>query len=773
MEYKITTITKRDGSTVPFDDRKIFGAIFAANLSCCKKIGKIEEMDATDMDFLTAKVVKCAEEENVSSVEGIQDIVERMLIRYNYPITAKEYILYRAERTKIRDGSDYLMETFKKLTFTKSTEVDSKRENANIDGDSSMGVMLKYGSESSKYFINKYVLPPHIAKAHEEGYCHLHDADFYMLNETCCQIDIKKLFETGFTSGHGFLRPPQSIESYAALACIVIQSNQNEMHGGQSIPNFDWGMEEGVKKTYAKEYRRAFETYLEVNGFSKEDIDYAWNCYYSSHRPELEFANEKWTFICDDKNMIIKRDETGNHFTEKGIKVEEALEYAKEKAEYYTDKRCYQAMEAFIHNLCTMSSRAGAQVPFSSVNYGTCTSPEGRMVIKNILLATEAGLGNGETAIFPVQVFQLMSGINYNPEDPNYDLFQLSMRVSAKRLFPNYLSLDTPFNKQYIKEGDPNTYVATMGCRTRVMGNVHDPEREVTCGRGNLSFTTINLPRLGIEADHDIDKFFELYDNMIDLVFEQLLHRFKIQSNRKVYNYPFLMGNGIWLDSEKLEWTDTIGEVLKHGTLTVGFCGLAECLVALIGKHHGESEEAQELGLRIVKHMRDRCDQKSQELKLNFTCIATPAESTAGRFAKLDRKKYGIIPGVTEREYYTNSNHVPVYYPISASKKIDIEAPYHQYCNAGAILYVEMQGDTAKNLEAFERIVRYMHDKNAGYFSINHPVDRDPVCGYVGVIDDICPRCGRREGEPISEEKLQELKRKYPNVPFHGCDCNH
>ena len=404
-------------------------------------------------------------------------------------------------------------------------------------------------------------------------------------------------------------------------------------------------------------------------------------------------------------------------------------------------------MEALVHNLNTMHSRAGAQIPFSSINYGLDTSPEGRMVIRNVLLATEKGLGNGETAIFPIHIFKVKDGINYNPGEPNYDLFQLACRVSAKRLFPNFSFIDAPFNLPFYKKGDYNSEVAYMGCRTRVASNQYDKSREVTCGRGNLSFTSINLPRLGIEAKGDIDKFFASLDERMDLVVDQLMHRYKIQAQKKVRNYPFLMGQGIWLDSEKLNIDDEVGEVLKHGSLTIGFIGLAETLKALIGVHHGESEEARQLGLKIVSHMRERMDQETQKTGFNYTLIATPAEGLSGRFVRMDKEKYGIIEGVTDREYYTNSFHVPVYYPISAFEKIRIEAPYHNLTNGGHISYIELDGDPSNNLEAFEQIIRCMKESGIGYGSVNHPVDRDPVCGYSGIIEDVCPKCGRTEAD--------------------------
>jgi ribonucleoside-triphosphate reductase len=435
------------------------------------------------------------------------------------------------------------------------------------------------------------------------------------------------------------------------------------------------------------------------------------------------------------------------------------LHFAAEHAYRETDRATYQAMEALVHNLNTMNSRAGAQTPFSSINYGTDTTPEGRMVIRNILLANEAGLGNGETPIFPIHIFKIKEGINYNPGDPNYDLFKLACRVSAKRLFPNFSFIDAPYNLKYYKPGDYRTEIAYMGCRTRVIGNVYDPSREVVTGRGNLSFTSVNLPRLAIEADHDLDKFFESLDGMMNLAIDQLMHRFQIQCQKKVRNYPFLMGQGIWMDSENLSPDDSVGEILKHGTLSVGFIGLAETLKALIGAHHGESEEARELGLRIITRMRKRLDDEAEKTGLNFSLLATPAEGLSGRFVSMDAKKYGVIPGVTDRAYYTNSFHVPVYYPISAFDKIKIEAPYHELTNAGHISYVELDGDPLQNLSAFEKIIRCMKESGIGYGSINHPVDRDPVCGYTGIIGDTCPMCGRpeRDHHQVGFERIRRI----------------
>ena len=433
------------------------------------------------------------------------------------------------------------------------------------------------------------------------------------------------------------------------------------------------------------------------------------------------------------------------HFGEK--MANKIQKFAFRHANKETDRATYQAMEAFVHNLNTMHSRAGAQIPFSSINYGMDTSPEGRMVIKNVLLATEAGLGNGETPIFPIHIFKVKDGVNYNPGEPNYDLFKLACRVSAKRLFPNFSFIDAPFNLEYYKPGHPETEIAYMGCRTRVAANHYDPDRQIMNGRGNLSFTSVNLPRLALLSNKNLDLFFEQLDQKIDLVIDQLLDRFELQAQKLVRNYPFLMGQGVWLDSEKLKPEDEVREVLKHGTLTLGFIGLAECLKALTGFHHGESKESQNLGLEIVGHMRKRMDEATEQYGLNFSLIATPAEGLSGRFVRMDAERFGKIPGITDREYYTNSFHVPVYYDISAWDKIKIEAPYHNLTNGGHISYIELDGDPSDNLEAFEQVVRCMKESGIGYGSINHPVDRDPVCGYTGIINDVCAQCGRKEGD--------------------------
>lgn len=743
----IEQIIKRDGRKAAFELDKITNAIFQAAQA-------VDGHDHQMAETLARQVEQNLEQSlvgEVPTVEQIQDEVERVLVETGHARTAKHYILYRNERTRVREMNTRLMKVYEDLTFKSSLENNVKRENANIDGDTAMGTMLKYGSEGAKQFYEMFILDPEHARAHREGDIHIHDLDFLTLTTTCCQIDLLKLFEGGFSTGHGFLREPNDIRSYSALACIALQSNQNDQHGGQSIPNFDYSMAPGVKKTFRRAFTdnltKAIEIYLE-----QEDGELLSKSVVKDAERE---TGKTAVFAGDngfDEAVLALLDEHTDAQTAGRI-----VRFTRKYAVKETRRNTYQAMEALVHNLNTMHSRAGAQVPFTSLNYGTDTTPEGRLVMECLMKATEAGLGNGETSIFPIHIFKVKEGINYNPGEPNYDLFKLAMRVSAKRMFPNFSFLDAPFNAQYYKPGHPETEATYMGCRTRVVGNVFDPTREIVNGRGNLSFTSINLPRIAINSKGDVAWFFEDLDRKIDLVIDQLLARLRIQSQKKVRNYPFLMGQGVWIDSEKLGPDDSVGEVLKHGSLTCGFIGLAETLKALIGVHHGESDEAQELGLKIVSHMRERMDQAAQQYHLNFTLIATPAEGLSGRFVRMDRARYGVIPGVTDREYYTNSFHVPVYYPISAFEKIRREAPYHALTNGGHISYIELDGDPTQNLEAFETVVRAMKEAGMGYGAINHPIDRDPICGYTGIIGDVCPRCGRREGEGVPLEKLQKM----------------
>ena len=743
----ITSIKKRDGRVVPFDSAKIDQAIARAFAASGSQKG---EDTARELTRLVMEDLD--KNENISAtpgVEEVQDAVERILIEKGFVRTAKAYILYRAERSRVRQMNTRLMKTYEDITFKSASDSDMKRENANINGDSAMGSMLKFGSEGAKQFYEMYVLNPRHSEAHQNGDIHIHDMDFLTLTTTCCQIDLLELFKDGFSTGHGVLREPMDIASYSALCCIAIQANQNDQHGGQSVVNFDYGMAPGVKKTYRKRFRDNMIRLLEAEfdtenaeelarGMLKE-VEAETGLY-----PEMAEREAFTEALAARLRALISKEDAAK-----------LLKNTRKFSDREIIKATYQAMEALVHNLNTMNSRAGAQVPFSSINYGTDTSPEGRLVIEQLLLATEAGLGRGETPIFPIQIFRVKEGVNSSPQDPNYDLFRLAIRCSAKRLFPNFSFLDAPYNLKYYKPGHPETEVGYMGCRTRVMANAHDTDREVAPRRGNLSFTSINLPRIAIEAKGDVDWFFEELERRMDLVYDQLNERFEIIARKKVYNFPFLMGQHVWIDSEKLKWDDEVREVLKHGTLSVGFIGLAETLVALRGKHHGESQESQNLGLEIIGFMRGYLDRKTQETGMNYTLIGTPAEGLSGRFVRMDKERYGSIPGVTDRDYYTNSFHVPVYYPISAFEKISVEAPYHALTNAGHITYVEMDGDPLKNLEAFEKIVRHMQKSGVGYGSINHPVDRDPVCGYNGIIGDRCPQCGRSE----EDHKFERIRR--------------
>ncbi len=745
----VKKIIKRDGRKKVFDLQKIEKAIYKAQLAC-------GDDDVTLCKMITNKVIDCVNKDydnkNIS-VEEVQNIIENVLIEMGEAEIAKAYIRYRAERTKVRERKTNLMKSLHDITFKDSKDEDSKRENANINADTPMGMMLKYGSEAAKQFYLNDLIKPEFATAHIKGDIHIHDLDFYALTMTCCQIDLIDLFKDGFSTGNGFLREPNGIRSYASLACIAIQANQNDQHGGQSIPNFDYAMALGVRKTYKKELRKALERMLEFEGATVSDDEFKlmFAQIEANHNIEIRmndaFAKEEIYQALNQKYGPIQ-----------GKTFDMAFQMAKDE----TYDATYQAMEALVHNLNTMHSRAGAQVPFSSLNYGTDTSDEGRMVMHCLLDATMRGLGNGETPIFPIQIFKVKEGINYNPEDPNYDLFKKSMLCSGKRLFPNFSFIDAPYNKQYYKPGDYKTEVAYMGCRTRVIANVYDPSKEIVTGRGNLSFTSINLPRIALKLMNVVDekerikKFYENLDYLIDLCANQLLERFEIQQNKYVYNFPFLMGQKIWLDSDKLHRDDKVSEVIKHGTLTIGFIGLAETLKALIGKHHGESEVAQQLGLEIIGHMREKIDRYSKKYKLNFSLIATPAEGLSGRFVKMDRELFGEIEGITNHKFYTNSFHIPVYYNISVFEKIKKEAPYHAFTNGGHISYIEVDGDIAKNLDAFESIIRCMKEEGIGYGAVNHPVDRDSICGYNGIIDNVCPKCGRTE-DSVPFERIRRI----------------
>lgn len=752
-------VVKRNGKKVDFDGTKIAMTIKKGFDSLIPDVDNatLQDVGYSEKDInkvyhaVMDRIKKEFKDEERIKIETIQDLIEDELQKKHYQDVYESFKSYRERRTQSREAfSDNkrlhkFLKNIENLGLKSAHEENTKRENGNVDGDTAMGTMLQLGATISKEFTKAYLMKRKFADAHDEGAIHIHDMDFMAMGTTtCCQIDLSRLFKDGFSTGHGHLREPQDIMSYAALAAIAIQANQNDQHGGQAIPAFDYYLAPGVLKTFKKQFKQIMNDYLDLEGLKP-----------LVNMEKLAKDISKLTTIEIDIDEF-------DTYSKGSEKVHHMLALGYEKALQKTERITYQAMEAFIHNLNTMHSRAGAQVPFSSINFGTDTSPEGRMVMKNYLLALDAGLGHGETPIFPISIFKVKEGINYNPGEPNYDLFHLSCEVSAKRLFPNFSFIDAPFNLQFYKEGDPKTEVAYMGCRTRVMGDVTDPDNQVTPGRGNLSFTSINLPRLGIKhgiitnEKTDMDGFYQELGDLMELVKDQLLERFELQCRKHVYNFPFLLGQGVWTDGDKLKPNDRIRKLLKHGTLTFGFIGLAECLKALIGKHQGESAEAQKLGLEIIGFMRDKADEYSKQYNLNFSLIATPAEGLAGRFVNIDKAIYGKIKGVTDREYYTNSFHVPVYYNISAAKKIEIEAPYHALTNGGHITYIELDGDTTENVEAFEKVVRLMKEAGIGYGAINHPVDRDPVCGFNGVINDKCPGCGREEGD-VHFERIRRI----------------
>lgn len=756
-------VIKRNGKKVDFDGTKIALAIKKGFDSVKTYVDEDGETVTTiytekDIQKVYQNVIKRIKKEFTDKIkiEQIQDMIEDELSKKGYDDVYHSFSEYRLRRNQSRElffdekQTHKFLKSLEGLGLKSAIEEDSKRENANVDGDTAMGTMLQYGSTVSKEFAKAYLMKKKYADAHDNGDIHIHDMDFLAMGTTTCmQIELDRLFKNGFSTGHGHLREPNDIMSYSALAAIAIQSDQNDQHGGQSIPAFDYYLAPGVLKTFKKQFKQQVYDLLDYSDLLS---------FISMDRIARE--------IDKLSSIDVDIDETFAPIYKESEQIRRLFVKSYHKAMQKTERITYQAMEAFVHNLNTMHSRAGAQVPFSSINFGTDISPEGRMVTRNFLEATNEGLGKGETPIFPVSIFKVKEGINYNPEDKNYDLFKLACKVSAKRLFPNFSFIDAPFNLEFYKEGDYRTEVGYMGCRTRVMSDVTDLNNQTTGGRGNLSFTSINLPRIAIkhgialkERDKaDMDGFYQELSETMELVRDQLLERFEIQCSKHSYNFPFLLGQGVWTDGDKLKPTDRLRKLLKHGSLTLGFIGLAETLKALIGKHHGESEEAQKLGLEIISFMRNKTDEFAKEYHLNFTLIATPAEGLSGRFVNIDKAIYGKIKGVTDRDYYTNSFHVPVYYSTSIKHKVEVEAPYHAYTNGGHISYIELDGDTAMNVEAFESVIRLMKESGIGYGAINHPVDRDPVCGYVGVIGDVCPGCGRKEFESVPLERVRQVQ---------------
>ncbi len=752
-------VIKRNGKKTSFDGAKVALAIKKGfdSVENYDEDGNIVDRKYTAADIqkvyqaVLKKMKKELKDIKKVKIEEIQDFIENELSRLGYEEVYKSFSEYRDRRNASRQSffddnkAHKFLKSLENLGLKSANEDDSKRENANVDGNSPMGSMLQYGATVSKEFAKSYLIKKEYADLHDNGSIHIHDMDFLAMGTTtCCQIDLSRLFKNGFDTGHGFVRPPKDISTFGSLAAIVIQANQNDQHGGQSIPALDYYLAPGVLMTFKKIFKQTVYDFMDLDGF-------------------LELINIDRIIREIDKLDCIEFDLSElSDYVKGGERVKEIFEKAYEKSLVKTNRSTEQTMEAFIHNLNTMHSRAGAQVPFSSVNFGTDVTPEGRMVIKNFLISLDRGLGNGETPIFPISIFKVKDGVNSKEGDVNYDLFKLSCKVSAKRLFPNFSFIDAPHNLQYYKEGNPATEISYMGCRTRVIGDITSPDNEVVVGRGNISFTSMNLVRLGIKhgivtddrKKADIDAFYTELAELMDSVKDQLLERFEVQCSKHNYNFPFLLGQGIWTNGEKLKPGDRLRKVWKHGSLSLGFIGLAECLKALTGEHHGESKSSQKLGIEIVSFMRNRCDEYASKYNLNFSCLATPAEGLSGRFTAIDKAIYGKIKGVTDRDYYTNSFHVPVYYKTSIANKIKTEAPYHTFTNAGHISYIELDGDTCNNVEAFEKVVLMMKDSGMGYGAINHPVDRDPVCGYVGIINDKCPRCGRSEFESVSVDKI-------------------
>ena len=698
----VKSVLKRDGRRVDFNNQKIVAAILKA----------MDVTEAGEDIVLAAQIAQAISEldKEVMTVEEIQEVVENHLMNSPRQEVAKEYIRYRNKRNIARKAKSN--EIFETIIQAQSNDIT--RENANMNADTPAGMMMKFASEATKSYVDECLLSDPVREAVANNYIHIHDKDYYPTKSlTCIQHPLDLILEHGLKAGHGESRPAKRIETASVLACISMETVQNEMHGGQAIPAFDFYLAPYVRKTYEEEVDKAADLF-------------------NTDLSELKDAK------IDD---YIKRDLIGL----------QGKERAQQHAINQTVNRVHQAMEAFVHNMNTIHSRGGNQVVFSSINYGTDTSAEGRCVIREILNTTYEGVGNGSTAIFPIQIWKKKKGVSYLPEDPNFDLYKFACKVCARRFFPNFLNLDATYNQDEAWDPkDPKRYeheVATMGCRTRVYGNKFGPKTSI--GRGNLSFTTINIVKLGIEAMNEesdknlrIQKFFKKLDWALDIAARQLNERFEFQKTALKKQFPLLMA-GLWLGSEKLNDNDSIESVINQGTLSIGFIGLAECLIALIGKHHGESEEAQELGLRIISHMAERINGFAETYQHNFTFLATPAEGLSGKFTKRDKKTFGVLPGITDKDYYTNSSHVPVYYHCTPEHKAKIEGPYNKYENAGHIFYVELDGDATHNPEAIMRIVDLMDKYDIGYGSVNHNRNRCMDCGYENAEKDLkeCPHC--------------------------------
>lgn len=762
-------VIKRDGRKVDFNSMKIISAVKCA----CD--------DKSTGDSIGPKVAQTIKEtletegsEEVD-IEHIQDLVEKAIIMLQYPDVAKKYIIYRNERSKVRTGKSKLNRKIEELICTDAEESDTKRENANVDGNTTCGSLLQIAGAVTKDYYFDHVSDGKFRLYHEDGIIHLHDADLSLFTINCLYIPLAKLLKNGFSTGHVYLSTPSNVISAAELTCVIIQSNQNDMFGGQAIANLDYDLAPYVAKSFV----RNCAEYIGTTEFGNSKFSY--------DNLKENFIKPLDAYIAKHGNILNKEgyDEITNVMNIYGklynldtFSVDNITQYFNRMSQYAmqkTDRDTYQGMQALVFNLNSLNSRSGAQTPFSSVNLGLDTSDEGRMVTKNLFEVVKKGTSSGETFIFPISIFKIHKDVSY-PGCKNYDLFKLACETSALRLYPNFVNVSAPMNIKYYDPSRPETSVASMGCRTRVLGNKFDKSKSVTSGRGNLFFNTINLPYLALLAKEkyptDEVSRYNYFNSLLDVKVHELLEfshdRFEMAAKRKAKNFPFLMGQHVYLGSDNLLPDEEIREVIKHGSMAVGFIGLAEALVALFGKHHGESKESQARGLEIIGRMKSITDDYSEREQLNYSIIATPAEGCSGRLLRATRKRFGIIPGVTDREYFTNSSHVPVYYKISAYDKIQIEAPYHPLCEGGIIGYIELDYDATKNIEAFEALVMAMADSGMTYFSINHPVDHDPICGYTGYIPEggCCPRCGRKNGEGVPAFKLLSLRSYNPTPEY-------
>lgn len=703
-------VIKRNGNVVDFNEEKIRNAITKGFLD----YGEItEEKKIFIKDVIKDIQTEAQKYTDGIEVEEIQDIIVAKMRKAGFRKVAKGYQEYREKRAKARELSNV-------LDILSNEATEEKNDNANVNGYTPSGRHLHISEDVIKSYMKNYFFSKDVTEAINAGIIYPHDLGWGTTTMTCVQIDLPKLFKDGFSTGHGYLREPSNIKTAFLQSAIAIQSNQNDMWGGQSIPNYDYALAPYVLKTFKKHLKKLL-AYEDAKKHESASIT-------------LESLLKQVDEIKSIEDVI------------------PGYEYICKTAYAYTQEDTFQGAESLVHNLNSMASRAGSQVPFSSLNFGIDTSPEGRMVSEYLLKAQMAGLGKHETPIFPILIYTLKKGVNFEKGDPNYDIFRLAMECSSKRLFPTYAFVDASFNLPYYEADPYYGIINTMGCRTRVMANVNG--REGAFGRGNISFTSINLPLLALRAKGNVDKFFKELDYALEIADKELLERYEGQCQNRKYNFPSLMEQGIWLGSDDLAPTDEIRDVIKQGTLSIGFVGLAECLVALTGKHHGESQESDELGYNIIKYIRDYCDKRVKETHLNFSCLGTPAETYCKTALEQARKQFGIIPGVTDRAYFTNSSHIPVWYNISIADKAKIEGKYHNLENAGHIFYCEVDGDISKNIDAFENILHIMSDADVGYGAVNIGVVECTVCGYSwrdGSDNHICPNCGRDEREPIDE----------------------